>query len=292
MNSALAVDHVPSPDPFVHAVSAYSLSMLRLYRAKYIQAELKLAVASATLLAAEGRCKAATGPMDSPEHLCGELASVEPKAIDAHRYVVDVSLFVYATALFDTFLQDTLEYLCLRFPGTLSDLTIGIADLVAASDLPSLITTTVQARVKQLGLLTFSDRVKLLRKRFKLSISIPAEAVTALAHYSDVRNTIVHDQGFFDFTLSASRDVAVVQKACPMHPTLIRPEDFEGAIRAQTLAAKGIAEAVLRQVVKLPPDSELFNTLDRLSHVRATVSGSSTTESPAERTAAQNPPKA
>src|SRR4051794_25561098 len=136
MQATMPTPNVPiepnEAELFGRAVIAYVHSTLRLGRARLVHSEMKLLVPLAVMTSGiQPRQIISELPLGA-EKICAELATVTREEYEAHAYVVEVSFLVYATALFDTFLQDVLEFLLLRHPTILSDVTVDIATIASA----------------------------------------------------------------------------------------------------------------------------------------------------------------
>jgi len=119
----------------------------------------------------------------------------------------------------------------------------------------------IKGKVKEVGFLSFAERLQWLHKRFNLQVSLPDEVRTTLLHYAEVRNTIVHDQGYFDFCLTGRGTVALRRRSCPHHPTPITNNDVRDAKRAFAWAVSAIAEAVFVQILKQEPHESITHIL-------------------------------
>lgn len=150
------------------------------------------------------------------------LDRVPNSSYESLSYVKDVSHLVYATTLLDTFLSDTTMFLFLLFPGAMGkNHQVSLRTLIDASSRNEALTKAAAVRTREIGYLPFTGRIDFLRESFGLAITLDAETSNALAHYSTVRNTAVHDQGVFELRLDDSGHVQSRQKACRRHPTQV-----------------------------------------------------------------------
>jgi hypothetical protein len=242
-------------------VRAYSTNVLRANEARLTQTRLSLAVP----LVAVSLQEVTPERLESlPEVLrkgLEEMASIQHYEYDAWAYVGRLSLLVYCTTLFDTFLQDTVEFLLCVHPGAIGDSDVSFAKVLKAGSRGEILNVAVKAKVKEVGFLSFTERLQWLHKRFNLQVSLPDEVRTTLLHYAEVRNTIVHDQGYFDFCLTDRKTVALRRRSCPHHPTPVTSKDVRDAKRAFAWAVSAVAEAVFVQILKQEPHESIKRLL-------------------------------
>lgn len=254
-------------------VTGYSANVLRAAEARLAQLHLSFAV---PLVAVSFRGATPNALQLLPEILrkgLEEVAAVRRDEYDAWAYVGRTSMLVYFTTLFDTFLQDTVEFLLCAHPGAIGDSDVPFARVLKAGSRDELLNMAVKSKVKEVGFLSFGERLRWLHKRFGVQVSLPDDVRTALLHYPEIRNVIVHDQGYFDFCLTGRGTVALRRRACPRHPTPVKDEDVAEAKRAFAYAASVVAEAVFVQVLKQEPPEALRGVLGVLKTLDAGVRG-------------------
>lgn len=242
-------------------VTAYSENVLRACEARLVQSRLSLAV---PLVAVSLKDVNPEGLGSLPEVLrkgLDEMATIRPYEYNAWAYVGRISLLVYFTTLFDTFLQDTVEFLLCVHPGAIGDSDVPFAKVLKAASRDEILNVAVKAKVKEVGFLSFAERLQWLHKRFDLQVSLPDEVRTTLLHYAEVRNTIVHDQGYFDFCLTGRGSVALRHRSCPHHPTPVTYKDVGDAKRAFAWAVSAVAEIVFVQILKQEPPESMKSIL-------------------------------
>ncbi len=241
---------------FAQCVACYARSMVRLAEARLASAEASVAfLNSVRVMLQPSPLK--LGLLDTPEKICRELASVPPRTIDAYRYVSHLAHLVYATTLFDTFLQDVVEFCLFMYPGAIGDSTLTFDSVIKASGWADIVNQATKKKVRDIGYLSFVDRINWLKKTFGLSFRVPDKVLKRLTHFSDVRNTVVHDQGFFDFERTDTRSLVLTQKTCPLHPTPVSFDDVGKSMDAQAAVVASIARAVYEQLLKKPMPEEL-----------------------------------
>lgn len=235
------------------AVDAYTIiystlihGLLRLYGA---------VVASSSLAVAH---TLAYGPKASPEPEEWSTASVirvikeiDRESFDAFRYVERVSHLVYATALLDTFLLETTTFLFLLIPQAMGkSQQVPLKMLIDADSLNSALTQAAHTRAREISFKSFSDRLQFLREAFGLRVDLSNEAENLLAHYADIRNSAVHDQGVFMLSLDESWKIRFLQKTCSRHPTNLSQRDYHKAAKSYEQVCNAIARAVFQQILK------------------------------------------
>jgi len=245
-------------------VLAHAHSLLRAAEARALQ--LTLAVALPRLQIA-----LATADADVVQSLPNDLREAlavfdpaTPSQYDAYLYVTPLTLLIYYTTLLDTFLQDTVEFLLFLHPNAIGNVEVSFREVLSASSHQDIVNKAVKRTVREVGFLSFAGRLAWLRKRFGLTITISQQTQAELLHYTDVRNTVVHDQGYFDFSIDDSGHICLIRRACPMHPTIVSYQDVTTAKAAFSDTAAAIAEAVFAQVLKNPPPSEIADLLQVL----------------------------
>ncbi|MDH4133894.1 MAG: hypothetical protein OEV31_03830 [Gammaproteobacteria bacterium] len=245
-------------------VVSYAQSVLRAGEAQL----LSLLLGACIPALASGLSKVAPDDMKSfPEELQSGLSLIsrtKPKEYDAFRYVAPLSFLVYYVSLFDTFLQDTIEFLLCLHPNAIGDSHVDFQDVLKAGTRDDVLNTAIRNKVREIGFLSFSERLQWLRKRFGLNIALTEKAQSELSHYANVRNTVVHDQGYFDFRIVDGNRVVVQQRGCPRHPTVITHDNVVSATNAFSDAVVLISQAVFEQVLKTNPHDAVKGVLDVL----------------------------
>lgn len=191
------------------------------------------------------------------------LQSIGYGAFDSYRYVTRVSLLVYATALFDTFLTDTATFLLALHPGALgSAQAIPVEDLFKAASKFEAITQAIRRRARSLAFETFLQRLEFLNRTFGFSVHLDPEERAALENCSSLRNAVVHDQGSFAIELSDTGQVTLRQKACLRHPTPVSSQEYGAALKTYREVSHKVYSGVMEKVLKVPADP-LYATLRR-----------------------------
>jgi len=193
-----------------------------------------------------------------------QMVTISHDEYDAFVYVSNVSMLVYHTTLFDTFIQDTIEFLLCLHPQSIRESAVSFDRVLKANSREELLNTAIKAKVRDLGFESFSERLRWLRKRFGVDCKLSEEASAEIAHFGDVRNSIVHDQGFFDFFIDGKGEVALQHRACSRHPTVVTRQDVSKARSAFTQAVVSIATAVMEQVLKEAPSQPVARMLNEL----------------------------
>lgn len=239
-------DQLPKHDhAFAHLVESFFLGITRLQGARIVSLNARLAVLR---YRAKPPQKADGYPY---EDVLAEITKIARSEYEAYEYVTDVSHLTYATTLLDTFLSDCTKFLLLLHPGAIGkNHSVTLDVILAAESRAAVLTQAASKKVRELGHLPFLARVEYLQQTFGLSFSLDEATSKALAHYSDVRNAVVHDQGIFEAFLEDDGTVDVRQKTCPVHPTRVGSEDLKAALEAYSKVFGAIATAVIAKVLK------------------------------------------
>jgi hypothetical protein len=188
---------------------------------------------------------------------------LSPWEFDSFRYISNLSHLVYAATLLDSFLADTTTFLFLLFPGALGKDTVAKLDeVLRASSREALIGDIVRRRVRDVGYMSFLDRIAYLEERFSLGIALNEKDRLLLEEFSTLRNVIVHDQSVFDLYLDDRGQVQAKQKTCSRHPTPVPDDVLKKAHRAFFSTVRAIYEAVVSQVLKRKGPSEFRSIMD------------------------------
>ncbi len=241
-----------------HALaSAFSLGLIRLQEARIVCLTARLALFK---YHAESPKESSTHPYSG---VLAELASVSYSEFDSFCYVSDSSYLVYATTLLDTFLTDTTRFLLMLNPGAIGDAqSVSLKALLSARSRSELITQAATKKAREISYLPFLARLEYLRRTFGLSIALDEDTTADLAHYADVRNVIVHDQGVFEVDLDDAGAVRIRRKTCPRHPTPVTSDDLAKGQTSYTKCVREVYRDVMQHVLHAPED-ERFNTLLR-----------------------------
>ena len=193
------------------------------------------------------------------------IESLTPGVMENFIYVTRISHLIYATSLLDTFLSDTTRFLFLRTPAALGGgHIITMKSVLASSSRSDLITQAVAKKVRDLSFRTFLDRIEALKDSFGLRVEQSDTDVETLEHFSSLRNTIVHDQGFIDLLLSEDGELSAIRKTCPIHPTPVSDDDLLEAIRTYFGVIRAVYDAVVGQVLHHSGNDSFQSLMDKL----------------------------
>ena len=193
-----------------------------------------------------------------------ELSAIRLGEYESWSYVSTVSSLVYYATLFDTYLQDVIEFLLFTHPGAMDDYELPFRRVLDATSRHDILNTAVKSKVRELGFLSFTERLRWLRQRYKLDIQLDKAELERLARVADLRNVVVHDQGWLDFHLTEDGVLALGAKACPRQPTHVGTKDIHDAAEVLGHTAAAIAEAVFGQVLKAKPAPAVQHLIDVL----------------------------
>lgn len=236
----------------------------------------------------------AEGGSNDVRKILDELARIREREFDSFVYVDRISQLVYATALFDTFLTDITRFLFLLHPRALGDnVSVSLGSLLAAESKGQAITAAVNKKTETFSYLSFLKRIEILNKTFGLCVELGDSVRESLKHYAGVRNTAIHDQGYFDMTVNDQGSLSAKCRACPLHPTPLDDKDWGKALNTHMTVAQLLYSQIATKVLKVDVDGSFAEALKRLQNailakppaaVRATpasmpTSGSTTTTS-------------
>ena len=170
---------------------------------------------------------------------------------DSYGYVTTASLLVYATALFDTFLTDTTTFLFTLHPAALgANNTVSVHDLLNTASKFEAVNNAIRRRVRSLSFELFLERLRFLDRTFRLSLKISEQERAALTEFSSLRNTVVHDQGWYAIQLDSRGQVSVTQKTCPRHPTPVTTTQYQSALGIYRHITGKVFCCVMERVLK------------------------------------------
>ncbi|MFP5277242.1 MAG: hypothetical protein ACLGPM_09000 [Acidobacteriota bacterium] len=202
------------------------------------------------------------GPFEGSEYeeVLTAIRSVSRSSFIAVEYVTAVSNLVYATSLFDTFLTDTVTFLFLLIPESMGkDLQIPLQTLLSSKSRNAVLQQVVTNKARELSFRTFRDRLQFFRGRFGMPVTISESDMEKLVHFTNIRNSAVHDQGILELKLSQSGAIASGLRNCPIHPTRLSDRDADDAAKLYYRIVERIGFDVLTHVLKvkksgLPPN--------------------------------------
>jgi len=191
-----------------------------------------------------------------------------PGELDSFTYITSMSHLVYATTLFDTFLQGVTRLLFFLHPTAMGENTsLPIDLLVSARTKNEALTQVINNGVRNLGRDPFIDRIKLLKKRFGLALDIDDKTRKALEHYATARNTVVHDQGAFAFRFDDADRVVLEREKCMLHPTLVGYDEIMDAMVVHGRVVTSIVNAVIERILKCPKEPRSIKLVERLREI-------------------------
>lgn len=248
---------------FSSVITAYTINLLRAVEAMTVHTGMMAALPVIAMRLPQVPPDVLT-QMPDDLRAAFRMVTISHHEYDAFVYVSNVRFLVYQTTLFDTFIQDTIEVLLCLYPQSIRESAVSFERVLKAGSREELVNAAIKAKVRDLGFESFSERLKWLQKRFGVDLKLSEEASAEIAHLSDVRDSIVHDQGFFDFFIDRNGDVALQHRACSRHPTVVTRQDVSKARSAFTQAVVSIATAVMEQILKEGPTPPVARLLDEL----------------------------
>ncbi len=181
----------------------------------------------------------------------GHLAGIPYNSIDSIVHVSNVSHFLYAATLFDTFLSETTQFLFLLLPRAMGEeQPVPLRALIDAASKREAIAQAASARAREVGYLPFAARIQFLRETFGLEITISPETIAGLNRFSSARDNAESDQGSFHLQLGDRGDIVPRAKGSEVNPWTKIGGDVHWAVDSYEQAARAIARAVFTQVLK------------------------------------------
>jgi hypothetical protein len=237
------------PDPSVHACvligATLILNMLRLEHAGRCFAE-----ASSFLPAIRGIDPAAIdGLKFDVDGLTGK--DRHQFALSSFRYVTLVGYLVYATTVFDSFLSDLTRLLLTCNPAVLGEnCKVSIGVLASPEARTAVINKEISRKIRSLSYASFEERLDYIVRNFNVTLGAGPDLLENLRHYSELRNTAVHDQAIFGINFDDKQGVRLEGRQDPLKPTSVASEDVTQAVNTYLNAGVLTYQAVLRDVFK------------------------------------------
>jgi hypothetical protein len=168
------------------------------------------------------------------------------------QYVNMISSLVYAASLFDTFLNESTIFLFLLIPDAIGKTyQVPLRSLVdAQSTRGSILTEVAKQRAREISFKSFKDRLSFLRDTFGLPIALTGKTLQTLDHFTNLRNSAVHDQGFLALSLETSGCIKHGVRASPKFPSNILPKDSDKAERTFRFIALTVADDIFKHILK------------------------------------------
>jgi len=257
------------PGLYAGVVLAYARNSIRATQARLTQARLELAVPTAAISLPDVPDRTIGTLPEELQKGLGQMRKITPEEYRDWTYVANVSFLVYHTTLFDTFLQDTIEFLLCLHPGVMSDYSVPFSDVMNATARHEVLNAALRDKVRQIGFMSFQERLQWLRKRFGLKFAIREETLKELVIFSEARNSAVHDQGWFEFCFSENGTITASQTACPLHPSDVEWEDASRAKESFAIAASCVVMTVFTQVLNCEAPESLMGMLEVLQGAEA-----------------------
>ena len=228
---------------YLNIVFSFSRGVVRIWGAE---------AASARLLGAlRGFREFGQPGLDGPAApILQHLARVPHNAAESLEYVTNVSHLVYATALLDTFLSQTTQFLFLLIPRAMGEnQPVPLRALIDVHSKNEAITQAALARVREIDYLPFADRIQFLRDTFGLQIALSLETAKGLARCSSVRQSATHDQASTGLRLDDLGNIVSGQDT-DFQPPKFSSEESHRTIESYEQASRAVAEAVFSQILK------------------------------------------
>jgi hypothetical protein len=260
------------PDPadlFSVVVSTYASNVLRAMDARIAHQTIVAVVPMLNATWKSAQTDLVKGMPSGVQEGLDLLSKMSAAEYDAFVYIGRLSMLVYFTTLFDTFLQDTIEFLLCLHPSSIGESAVSFERVLKAGSREEILNAAVKAKVREVGFDSFSARLRWLREHFGLDCKVTAEDAAEIGHFSGIRNVIVHDQGFFDFYIDTRGSVALEHRACPRHPTLVTERDLAKAKLAFSQVVASISDAVFSQVLKQAPQKSIADLIQMLRTLSA-----------------------
>jgi hypothetical protein len=195
--------------------------------------------------------------------------AVSPSQFWAAQYIDVVSTLVYASSLFDTFLNETTIFLFLLIPSAMGkNHQVPLRSLIEGQSRSAILAEVAKQRGKEVSYKSFAERLRFLRETFGLSISLSEAICEALDKFTELRNSVVHDQGFFALSIDDSGCITHTMRGSRSFPSEIDPSDSLKAEKVFRFIALKIAKEIFAHVLRaevggIPSHLERF--IDRFS---------------------------
>jgi hypothetical protein len=234
----------PEVEAYLAIATAFSRCIVRIWAAEAAEARLLLAGSE---FRAHGQF-ISEGPTAA---VLQHLVHLPDNSLEALRDVTNVSHLLYATALFDTFLSETTRFLFLLIPRAIGeDHPVPMRALLEADARNEAVTSAAHDRAREIGHQPFARRIELLQDIFGLKLSLSAPTLQALAHFSSMHSSALHDQGAVRLELGSLGEVVASREGCTLHPAKLNADDVHCAIDSYEQSARSIAGAVFTQILK------------------------------------------
>jgi hypothetical protein len=214
--------------------------------------------------------------------IAGLLEDLESVSLDIYSGftdVTDASHFIYATALFDSFLSESTKFLLLLQPEKLGeDCKVSLGAVLGAKSRSDIINSEVLRRVKNLGFQPMPNRLEFLQRRFGLDPLVNPSMAEPLQDFVTQRNRLVHDLGTFALAVGENRELLLRARACPFHPAQLDIGDMWEAARLYLTVGFNLYKAVMGSVLRAEPTDDfrrvckLFEIMEHSSVKQCAIS--------------------
>ena len=195
---------------------------------------------------------AKTEPEDGPyADILRPFEEVSLKQFWSAQYVHTISNLIYAASLFDTFLNESTIFLLLLIPEAIGKAyQVPIRSLIDGQSRSSILTEVAKQKARDISFKSFKERLGVLRDTFGIPIALTDDTIAALEHFSNLRNSAVHDQGFFALSLEEAGSIKHDLRTSPTFPSNIIPEDSDKAEKMFRFVALTVANDIFKGVLK------------------------------------------
>lgn len=248
-----------SESSFVDISMTFAFGLYRLHSAEAASLRLSLALMDFNISQKAGLDGSGNVPLQ-------HLDKIPIDSYEYFKYVSNISFFVYATSLLDSFLNDTTLFLLLLKPGSISESSkISFKTLLSSKSINDAITTAATAKCKDISHKSIDERISFLRKTFGICKDIQPDTMYNIKRCSNIRNTAIHDQGCFEIKLDKENQVTTKIKSCIYKPTPITKDDIDLAISTYKTIASSIAKSVFLDILKSNDTGQIHETLEALT---------------------------
>jgi len=236
---------------YTRVAESFVVGMMGVWKARIVSNTVSILVAKYQMACAElpvGEWTPRTAD------LLKALRLVSPDEYFGFRDVTDASHFVYATALFDSFLSESTKFLLLLKPEALGeDCKVPIGAVLAAKSRSDIINNEVLRRAKNLGFQPVTNRLEFLQRRFGLGPLVSPSMMERLQDFIAQRNRLVHDLGTFALAVGEDRELLLRARACPHHPAQLETRAILEAAHVYLTVGFNLYKGVMCSFLKAEP---------------------------------------
>ncbi|HLJ88174.1 MAG TPA: hypothetical protein VKZ53_15240 [Candidatus Angelobacter sp.] len=184
--------------------------------------------------------------------------------LEIYSNVIQASLFLFATSIFDVFLSDTTRLLLAREIGALGKSYVVPMEVLASPKASAeIISKEIERKVRSLSHQSFLERLYFLSTVFSVHIGLSEREQGDLEDISNLKSRIVYDRPLFAFELDDEGRRRMQVKADETLPVPVTSRDLSKAKRVYLILGMRTYQAVRRDVLKLGESAEYASNLEQ-----------------------------